>query len=67
MTWKLKKETASEKRFKYENLTWRKHFSSTLLYLHSEVIFDTFAELLVPMFFRNVYKNGREKTFCGGK
>ena len=63
MTYKLKKETASKKLFKYENLTWRKHFSITLLYLHSEVIFETFAELLVPIFLEMYVKMGEKRPF----
>ena len=67
MTYKLKKKTASKKLFKYENLTWRKHLSITLLYLHSEVIFETicriFAELLVPIFLEMYIKMGEKRPF----
>ena len=64
MTWRLKSEAHNEKLFKYKKLRRRKRSQSTLLYLNSKVIFDTFAKLFVVMFFRNLCKNGKEETSC---
>ena len=60
MTYRLKSETASEKRFIYEKLERRTYLQGTLIQLNQEGIFETFEELF-SHFFLDIYIKMGEK------
>ena len=68
---KIEKRNSKQKTFQIWKLNLKKTFFDylTILTFRSNLwdYLENICRTFSPYLFRNVYKNGREETFCGGK